>query len=231
MKIRFSMLLLSSFVLASCSSTMNTDKKWAHSAPKKSEYRSIASDKKASIEQWKGKDGLKFVYRNDNGLFKTWATLEFESWSNDEESQWVARLENGQFVTGFRGTTEKFDVGGKREELRIVIRNASGEFVTWKAIDDLVEAKFDAWDIDGDGNEETVYVVRYNGKFLNWSKANLEQWRGFEHPVLVVRDTADGKNNGELLSWIAPEVYKSGPNKGNVFYKDPETGRFVSPNN
>lgn len=192
--------------------------------------RSIASEK-TTIEQWKGQNGLKFVYRNANGEFKSWGVLSFESWADNEESVWVARLANGRLVTGFKGETEKFDVGSSKEQLRVVIRNKDGQFVTWKSLDKLVTAGFDAWDINGDGDKETVYVVRYDGKFMNWAPAKLEKWENFKKPVLVVRDSADGENNGKLLAWIAPATYKSGPNKGNVYYKDPETGKFVSQNN
>lgn len=236
MKTGLTLLFASSLMLlASCSNTPYESKSYTYSNqnPKIAmESRSVASDSsvRASIEQWKGQNGLKFVYRNKDGLFKSWATLEFETWTNDDQSKWTARLQNGQFVTGYTGKTEKFKVGSDREELRVVIRNASGQFVAWKAIDDLVTAKFDAWDIDGDGNNETVYVIRYDGRFLNWAKANLEEWQNFDDPVLVVRDTADGTNNGKILSWIAPETFKKGPKKGQVYYKDPETGRFVSPN-
>ena len=192
--------------------------------------RSIASEK-ATIEQWKGDNGLKFVYRSENGQFKSWGTLSFDTWSDDEESVWSARLANGKFVTGYKGHTEKFDVGTGKEELRVVIRNKNGQFVTWKSLDKLVSSQFDSWDINGDGDKETVYGLRYNGKFLNWAPATLEKWENFKKPVLVVRDSADGENNGKLLAWIAPAIYKSGPNKGKAYYKDPETGKFVSPNN
>ncbi|MFA6236515.1 MAG: hypothetical protein WC635_04230 [Bacteriovorax sp.] len=228
MKISFSLLMLASLGLASCSSMMKHPERANYT--KEPEYRTIASDKKATIEQWKGDNALKFVYRDARGLFKSWAVLEFESWQGSEKSKWVARLENGQFVTGYTGETEKFNVGKGKEELRLVIRNATGEFVTWKALDDLIDAGFDSWDVDGNGQAETVYVVRYDGKFLNWARASLEDWSNFEAPVLVVRDTSDGSDNGKLLAWIAPDFYKSGPNKGNAYYKDPETGRFISPN-
>jgi hypothetical protein len=225
----FMLFLVSAFLIVSCSSgNKGHVNQIAHHAPEEID-RSIASEK-ATIEQWKGSKGIKFVYRNKMGEFKSWGTLSFETWVNDSQSKWVARLENGQFVTGYTGKTEKFDVGTGREELRVVIRTATGQFVSWKSLDALVTAKFDSWDINGDGDKETVYVVRYDGKFLNWAPAKLEQWDNFSEPVLVVRDTADGRNNGKLLGWIAPAKYKSGPNKGKVYYKDPETGRFVSSN-
>lgn len=223
------MLLAASLALFGACSSGNNQSNSNQSAQAES-ARSIASDK-ASIEQWKGDNGLKFVYRSEDGQFKSWGTLDFEKWSDSEESVWVARLENGQLVTGYRGEMEKFDVGTGKEELRLVIRNKKEQFVTWKSLDKLVSAQFDAWDINSDGDKETVYVMRYNGKFLNWAPAKLEKWTNFKKKVLVVRDTSDGENNGKLLAWIAPATYKSGPNKGKVYYKDPETGKFVSPNN
>jgi hypothetical protein len=205
---------------------MAPEQKWAK-ASTPSFYRGIASDGKASIEEWKGKDGIKFVYRNSAGQFQSWGTLEFESWSSEEKSQWVARLDNGKFVTGFTGELEKFEVGGDKEQLRVVFRNAEGEFVTWKAMDDLITGGFESMDLDGDKDGETVYVLRYRGKFVNWAKAQLETWKNFDNKVLVVRDSEDGKDNGKILAWIAPEKVKG----GNVVYRDPATGRFVSPNN
>jgi hypothetical protein len=81
-------------------------------------------------------------------------------------------------------------------------------------------------DLDRDGDKETVYVIRYQNKFVNWAKAKLETWKNFKFPVLVVRDSADSLNNGKLLAWIAAEKTVN----GKLVYRDPETGKFVSTN-
>jgi hypothetical protein len=180
------------------------------------------------LENWQNGDGIRLVVRNDQGKFISHGELSLESWNDgDDVSEWVARLDNGQFVSGFKGHLEKFKVKGlAKEQTRLVIRNSKGHFVTWMAMDALLTAGFEAIDLDRDGDKETVYVVRYNGKFVNWAKASLENWSNFAHPVLVVRDTADSHNNGKLLAWIAPTVLSN----GNVIYRDAETGRFVSHN-
>ncbi len=179
------------------------------------------------IEEWKNGTGIRFVVRTDEGRFVSHGELTLESWNDgDDVSEWVARKEDGSFVTGFTGKLEKFKVKGNREETRLVIRNTKGQLVTWKAIDSLLNAGFEAIDLDRNGSKETVYVIRYNGRFVNWAKAKLERWNGISTPVLVVRDTQDSGNNGKLLAWIAGERTAN----GQVVYRDPETGRFVSQN-
>ena len=181
------------------------------------------------IEQWQGGKELKLVLRNEKGLFASHGTLSLESWNDgDETSEWIARRADGTLVSGnYKGKLEKFAIAGlDKEQTRLVIRNSKGHFVTWIAMDELLVAGFEKMDYDRDGKKETIYAVRYNGQFVNWAPAKLENWANYEHPVLVVRDTADGSNNGKILSYIAPEVTEN----GTVVYRNPETGRFVSTN-
>jgi hypothetical protein len=180
------------------------------------------------LEAWKNGEGIKFVIRDDQGRFLTYAEMTLENWNDgDHRSEWVARKADGTFVTGYKGHLEKFKVKGlAREEVRLVIRNSAGEFVTWKAMDEDLTAGFERMDLDRDGDKETVYVIRYQNKFVNWAKAKLETWKNFKFPVLVVRDSADSLNNGKLLAWIAAEKTVN----GKLVYRDPETGKFVSTN-
>lgn len=181
----------------------------------------------SKIEDWKNGEGIKFVIRTDEGRFVSHGELMIESWNDgDNTSEWIARRADGTFVTGFKGKLEKFKVKASKEELRLVIRNAKGMMVTWKAVNDLFKAGFELIDLDRNGKKETVYVIRYQGRFINWAKARLEKWGNMKLPVLVVRDSADAGNDGKLLAWIAGEKTAS----GKVVYRDPETGRFVSTN-
>lgn len=181
------------------------------------------------IESWESGEELKLVLRNDQGQFAGHGTLSLESWNDgDETSEWIARRPDGTLVAGStKGKLEKFKVKGlKREQQRLVIRNAKGHFVTWVSMNDKLTTGFEKFDYDRDGKKETVYVIRYNGKFVNWAPAKLENWGNHAHPVLVVRDTADGQNNGKIMTYIAPEVHSN----GTVKYRNPETGRFLSNN-
>ena len=181
------------------------------------------------IERWESGEELTFVIRDEQGRFKAHGTLSLESWNDgDETSEWVARRANGSLVSGsFKGKLEKFVVAGMdREQTRLVIRNSKGHFVTWTAMDDLLTSSFERMDIDRDGKKEAVYVTRYRGKFVNWAPARLENWGNQEHPVLVVRDTNDARNNGKLLTYILATVLEN----GTIIYRDHETGRFLSPN-
>lgn len=202
-------------------------------APVMSILASLPAEAGSRIEAWKNGKEIVFVERDAQGRFERSGELKLENWrGTDDRSEWVARYPDGTLVTGYKGYLEKFKLDGKRREsLRLVIRNADGQLVTWLAVDDLISAGFERIELDR-GNardncrKETVYVIRYNGKLLNWAKAKLESWANFEHPVLVVRDTEDSINNGKLLAWIAPEETRD----GRVIYRDPETGEFVSAN-
>jgi hypothetical protein len=182
----------------------------------------------SKIESWKNGEELKFVIRDTQGRFVSYGQLTLENWNDaDNRSEWIARKADGTFVTGFKGHLEKFNLKTSvLEKIRLVIRNAKGEFVTWRAIDEDLTAGFERMDLDRDGDKETVYVLRYKNRFVNWAKARLENWKNLKYPVLVVRDTADSSNNGKLLAWIAAE--KTTNEK--LIYRDPETGKFVSTN-
>lgn len=173
------------------------------------------------IEEWKS-EGLVYAVRDDAGRFQGWGQLELESWDDgDDVSEWVARRSDGTFVTGYTGRLEKFRVknSGPRERTRLVIRNARGRFVTWQDMDKALSA---GWERNRDGSWR--YVIRYKGRFVNWSNGSLEDWGNqYEGPVLVVRDTNDGRNNGKILTWIAPEKVGRA-----LRYRDPATGRFIA---
>lgn len=181
------------------------------------------------IEKWEGGEELSFVIRDEQGRFKGHGTLALESWNDgDETSEWVARRKDGTLVSGgYKGKLEKFVVRGMdREQTRLVIRNGLGHFVTWVAMDELLTSKFERMDYDRDGKKETVYVIRYKGQFVNWAPAKLENWANQEHPVLVVRDTADGKNNGKIMTYVVAKEVAG----GRLIYRDGETGKFLSTN-
>lgn len=185
----------------------------------------------SKIEKWENGEELRYVVRDANGLFEQWGNLSLESWDDgDDRSVWTARHDDGTFVTGYKGRVEKFKIKpNAKEQMRVVIRNAKGHFVTWTTLDDKVTAKFEKMDYDRDGKQETIFAVRMNGRLLNWAPAKLETWANYSEDVLVVRDTADSVNNGKLLAWVAPEVVEiNGVEQ--VRYRDPATGQFLSSN-
>lgn len=189
----------------------------------------VFADFSYRIEKWENGDDLSFVIRDDNGRFAGHGTLRLESWNdNDETSEWVARRQDGTLVTGgFKGKLEKFVVRGlEREQTRLVIRNSKGRFVTWISMDEELTSGFERMDYDRDGKKESVYVVRYRGQFVNWAPARLETWANQEHPVLVVRDTADGTNNGKIMTYVVATELRN----GNVAYRNPANGQFLSIN-
>ena len=94
-----------------------------------------------------------------------------------------------------------------------MIREAKTKrFVTWIPMDEHLTVGWEMW------SKGPRYVIRWNGKFVNWSKPQLETWANYEQPVLVVRDTADGKNNGKIMTWIPATK------KGNTYVYKNESG-------
>lgn len=189
----------------------------------------IFADFSYRVERWESGDTLSFVIRNERGQFAGHGTLRLESWNDgDQVSEWVARRNDGTLVTGgYKGRLEKFSVRGlEREATRLVIRNSKGHFVTWVAVDEFLTSGFERMDFDRDGKKESIYVVRYKGQFVNWAPAKLEDWGSQEQPVLVVRDTNDGVNNGKIMTYVVGTQLES----GHVVYRDPKTGRFLSIN-
>jgi hypothetical protein len=185
---------------------------------------SLSSFAGTRIENWKrNSDPLTLVVRDDAGRFISMAELHSESWSdNDMRSNWTARTARGQFITGYTGTIEKFAVAGQRNEAsRLVIRDNKQRFVTWIGVDDKMTSGFESF------AGTTNFVVRYEGRIVNRAVAKLERWNGHALPVLVVRDTNDSRNNGKLLAWVPAEKTSA----GQVVYRNPENGRFISANN
>lgn len=176
------------------------------------------------IENWKrNSDPLMVVARDDAGRFISMARLHSESWSDgDARSNWTARTARGQFITGYTGTIEKFAVAGqRRESARLVIRDQHQRFVTWIGVDDKMTSGLERI------NGRTQFVVRYEGRIVNRAVARLESWQDQRLPVLVARDSADGRNNGKLLAWVPGERLDN----GQVVYRNPSNGQFISPNN
>jgi hypothetical protein len=189
----------------------------------------VFADFSYRIEKWENGDGLSFVIRNEQGQFAGHGTLRLESWNDgDETSEWVARRQDGTLVSGgYKGKLEKFVVRGlEREQTRLVIRNSKGHFVTWVSMDEELTSGFERMDYDRDGKKESVYVVRYRGQFVNWAPARLETWANQEHPVLVVRDTADGSNNGKIMTYVVATELEN----GRLAYRNPANGQFLSIN-
>lgn len=189
----------------------------------------VFADFSYRIEKWESGDDLSFVIRDEAGRFAGHGTLRLESWNDDDQtSEWMARRKDGTLVTGgFKGKLEKFAVRGlEREATRLIIRNSKGHFVTWVAMDELLTSGFERMDYDRDGKKESVFVVRYKGQFVNWAPAHLETWANQEHPVLVVRDTADGSNNGKLMTYVVATELENGV----LVYRNPANGQFLSVN-
>lgn len=171
------------------------------------------------IEDWKS-GGLTYTVRDDQGRFEAIGKLSLESWNDgDNISEWVVRKADGTFVTGYTGKLEKFRISkSKPQQIRLVIRDSNGRFVTWEPMDEKLTT---GWERQQNGDWR--YVIRYEGKYVNWAQGKIETWANIGK-VLVVRDTADDQNNGQILTWIAPEVIN-----GVEKYRDPATGRFIKP--
>lgn len=184
----------------------------------------------AKIEQWKNGEELRFTLRNDKGLFVSHGVLNLESWNDgDNVSEWVARRANGTFVSGgYKGRVEKFKVSDYgREQMRLVIRNSKGQFVTWVSMEEYLSAKWEVWTVPGTNKKEARYVIRdYKGMLVNHAKASLENWANYSHPVLVARDSEDDGNNGKILSWIAPSTTARGKLLG---YQNPNNFKRFLP--
>lgn len=207
-------LLALTFVLTSCSSMTDS------STQTPNEIRGVAE-----AEIWKDRD-LKFVVRDNNGRFDGIGFIKLESWNDgDDVSEWVVRRSNGTFVTSLKGRLEKWDLGKKANETDVIVfRDNSGQFVTWAPVEDYIEEGWETWDQQGENT--TVYVVRFakghqGGRLINWSKPKLEDWRNFRYPVMVARDTNDGRHNGKILSWLPAKKV------GNGYQYQNKNGQFL----
>lgn len=120
----------------------------------------------------------------------------------------------GRFVKGLRGKIEKFKRAGSDNEADVLVfRNSKGQFLTHKTLN--VEA---GWNRKTGDEEGWYYEIRYakgnaklSGQLINAVKLNTEdsnfvRYPGQKCPVLVVRDTADGENNGKFLTLIYGRV-------------------------
>ena len=182
----------------------------------------------AQIESWRGGKEIRFVVRNESGFFDTHGVLRLESWNDgDQTSEWVARRKDGTLVSGgYKGRLEKFKVkAGENEQIRLVIRNSKGWFVTWTSMEDKLSQKWESWKISNSKKREARFVIRDANGLVNHAKGRLENWGNFAHPVLVARDSYDDGNNGKILSWIAPKVNAKGDFVG---YQNPDNNmRFL----
>ncbi|MEO0334961.1 MAG: hypothetical protein AAF202_01110 [Pseudomonadota bacterium] len=122
----------------------------------------------------------------------------------------------GQFVTGLRGKLEKWDKGGDSERYVVVFRNAEGQFVTHVDVDENVESYWNSFDRNGDVVDR--YETRWSagtgalsGRMINAVELEkqLETPEKAYHmvpgkacPVLALRDTSDGPNNGKFVTSI-----------------------------
>lgn len=178
----------------------------------------------SQLERWKS-EGLVFAVRNDQGEFERWGRLQLETWSGEEKSSWVVRTEDGQFRTGYRGHVENWETTSGRQVKRLVIREAdSKRWVTWAPFEeDLTEG----W--EHDARNGWRYVVRHapTGKFVNVASGELEVWKNWKNPVLVVRDTADGDANGQLVTFLPGKVEEWRNGQTRVVYRTPG-GQFLT---
>ena len=230
-------LLVSLFFLVSCAQTANHHKQGHHG------YTGAGTGVgtgpvtgtriPANYEIWKDKE-LKLVIRDDLGRFKGLGTITYKSWNDgDETSEWTARTNDGQFTTGYKGRLEKWALGkgaDRKETPVLVFRTTQGKLVTWASLEDHISEGWERWDVPNGKGRIAVYVVRFKtgsqkGQLVDWSRGKLEKWSNYDQRVLVAGDTADGPENGKLMSWIPAKQIKG---EGTASVSDDQY-RYVSP--
>ncbi|MBI2609069.1 MAG: hypothetical protein HYW47_05645 [Deltaproteobacteria bacterium] len=192
----------------------------------------LFSDAAHQLERWR-KTGLVFAERNDDGEFLRWGKLTPEQWDDGtQQSSWVARHEDGTFVTGFRGFIEKWEAKGGEQLERLVVRDAEGHFVTWAPMDENITEGWEYWRFkEGDPRRGWTYVVRVQQeglppRLLDSARPQLETWSGHRWKVLVVRDTSDGKQNGQIMTWLPGQYEKRSNGEKWIAYRTP-TGQWI----
>ena len=122
----------------------------------------------------------------------------------------------GQFVTGLRGKLEKWDKGGDSERFVVVFRNSLGQFVTHVDVEDKTVSAWNSFEMNGvvyDRYETrwTAGTGPLGGRMINsvTLEKTLETPEKAYHmvpgkacPVLALRDTSDGVNNGKFVTSI-----------------------------
>jgi len=185
-------------------------------------YPVVAGDFYIMAKRWSDQSSLQCFKRGYRGQFDSFGTLRLESWRGSDLSEWTCRRGDGTFLYGATGRIERVHFSGSRKAFfRLIFRDSQGQFVTWM---DFNEKLFGQWESYGKGN--SVYVVRMkkghqslSGEIVDRAFGRVEHWRD-GRTACVVRDTADGRENGQILTWILADA------QGN--FHDPATGRFVS---
>ncbi|HLD75221.1 MAG TPA: hypothetical protein VJB34_10025 [Bdellovibrionota bacterium] len=189
----------------------------------------VKADDDSRLERWKN-EGLVFAVRDsETKEFVRWGRISLDTWKGEEESSWVVRTEDGRLRTGYRGRVENWETTSGEQAKRLVVRNSKGHFVTWTPFEqDLREQ----WE-----NDETNgwrYVVRHraSGRFVNVAKGELEVWKNWKNPVLVVRDSADGERNGQLVTFLPGRTETGRDGVTRIAYRvpagQPEGGQFIT---
>ena len=123
----------------------------------------------------------------------------------------------GQFVTGITGTLEKWNLKASTESYVVVFRNSLGQFVTSVNVDAKINRGWNSFK-DDDGNTLDRYEIRWakgvpnGGQIINSAlletlldKSKDQAYHmvpGKACPVLALRDTDDGINNGKFLTSV-----------------------------
>ncbi len=189
------------------------------------------------LEKWRTK-GLVFAERNDDGEFVRWGKLTLESWNDEtQQSSWVARHDDGTFVSGYRGRLEKWEVKGGKQVERLVVRNAEEQWVTWVPMENNVTEGWENWDFgDDDSRSGWYYVVRLHvdgtpplilDNVRVSTERSLETWKGWRWKVLVVRDTSDGQQNGQILTWLPGQYDRRANGEKWIEYRTPK-GQWIT---
>lgn len=176
-------------------------------------------------ENWNGEEMTQYVVRFTAGTdlveVKNWAfdSVTGEFFETTAEGAVVSTLSvtpvGGQFVTGLRGTLEKWDLGGDTESVRVVFRK-EGKFVTWVNVDAQITTGWNTY-VNAQGEVRDRFEVRWaagtalGGQLINSvdvetmlkdkNKA-FHMVEGKACPVLAMRDTQDGINNGKFLTSV-----------------------------
>ena len=62
---------------------------------------------------------------------------------------------------------------------------------------------------------------------MNVASGEMEVWKNWKNPVLVVRDTADGQANGQLITFLPGKVEEWKNGQTRVVYRTPG-GQFLT---
>jgi hypothetical protein len=204
----------------------------------------------AKPENWKDSELTQYVVRWESGQVSYQYSSNGKKWQRVEKGDALADLTKeeiktleaagGRFVTGFRGQIEKFDIGKAKEQNRLVIRNGEGEFVTWIALDGELKSSWNRRKEAGSDESAWWYETRYKagsglgGEIVNAVKmpAKHDAKEFVRHdnvkcPVLTIRDTEDGPNNGKFLTALWGVYYKD--SKLCIYYPPSDRSEYLEP--